>query len=199
MAIAFFTQIDIIGNYFSHLLMDKFGSKAAHFPLVKVIVLLVMAGIILLVAWYVIKRFAHVSFIQKATKIIKGVWQGLTSVRYVKHKGWFFFHTVFIWSMYLVSVQMGMWAFQETSQYGIAPSLSVLSTGSIAMILTPSGIGMYQFFVQETMGVYGLKDTFGLAFGILLWSVQFFQILISGFVAIILLPYLNKQKVHAQS
>jgi len=199
MAIAFFTQIDVIGDYFSNFLMEHVGSKAAHFSTIKIITLLVMLGTLVLVAWFVIKRFSHVSFIQKCSKILKGVWQGLTSVRYVKHKGWFFFHTVFIWAMYLLSVQMGMWAMHETSHFGIEASLSVLSTGSIAMILTPSGIGTYHVFVGGTMVPYGLDYTFGMAFGMLLWGVQFFQIAISGFVAFILLPYLNKQKVHAQS
>jgi hypothetical protein len=197
MTIAFLSQIDVIGDYFSGFLMEHFGSKAAHFSFIKILTLVVLAGTLVLVAWYVIKRFSHVSFIQKCNQILKGIWQGLTSVRYVKNKGWFFFHTVFIWAMYLLSVQMGMWSMHETSHYGIKSSLSVLSTGSIAMILTPSGIGTYHFFVAGTMEAYGLDYTFGIAFGLLLWSVQFFQILISGFVALILLPYLNKQKVHA--
>jgi hypothetical protein len=197
MAIAFFTQIDVIGHYFSTFLMDHFGSKAAHFTPVKIITILVLIGTLVLVAWFVIKRFSHVPFIQKCNQILKGIWQGLTSVRYVKHKGWFFFHTVFIWAMYLLSVQMGMWSMHETAHYGIKSSMSVLSTGSIAMIITPSGIGTYHFFVAGTMEAYGLDYSFGIAFGLLLWSVQFFQILVSGFVALILLPYLNKQKVHA--
>lgn len=197
MAIAFFTQIDIIGQNFSTFLDKHFGSKVAQFTPIKIITLIALAGAMVLVIWYVVKRFSNVAFIKKCIAILKGVWHGLTSVRYVKSKGWFFFHTVFIWAMYLLSVQMGMWSMHETSHYGLKPSMSVLSTGSIAMIITPSGIGTYHVIVKETMAAYGLQESFGLAFGLILWSVQFFQILISGFVALILLPYLNKQKVHA--
>ena len=100
--------------------------------------------------------------------------------------------------MYLASVQIGMWALQETAGYGLKTSLSVLFVGSIAMIVTPSGIGAYPEFVFRTMLLYGLAEPFGKAFGWVLWTVQFFQILIFGLIALILLPYLNKKKEYAE-
>jgi glycosyltransferase 2 family protein len=100
--------------------------------------------------------------------------------------------------MYLASVQIGMWALQETAGYGLKPSMSVLFMGSIAMIITPSGIGAYPELVMRTMVLYGLSEDYGTAFGWVLWTVQFFQILIFGLIAVVLLPYLNKKKEHAQ-
>jgi uncharacterized membrane protein YbhN (UPF0104 family) len=200
MALAIFTQSDIIGPYATDLLNKVFGSKTDGLSVTKIAILLaiVIAGIA--AVWFVFKKFSHISFIAKIKRIAQGVWQGLTSVRYVKNKGWFIFHSIFIWVMYLLSVRIGMYAMQETSIYGTKESLSVLSTGSIAMIVTPSGIGAYPLFVEETMALYGLKSSLGLAFGWLMWTVQFFQILISGFVALALLPYFNKKKpVDAQS
>lgn len=197
MATAFFTQTDIIGDYLSGLLNDLVRDKAGQTDSSK---LLWFAGITLVAIgaiWFALRTFGHFSFMQKLRKILDGVWHGLTSVRHIKKKGWFFFHTVFIWTMYLASVQIGMYAMQDTAQYGLKPSLSVLSTGSIAMILTPSGIGAYPLFIQETMLLYGLKESLGIAFGWLMWTVQFFLILISGFAAFSLLPYFNKTKINA--
>jgi hypothetical protein len=148
-------------------------------------------------AWFFFKRFSHTLFIQKIKKILRGIWDGLISVRYLKNKGWFIFHTVFIWLMYLLSVQLGMFALKETQGFGIKESLSVLSTGSIALVIpTPGGIGFYPVFVQQTMVLYGVKESIGFAFGGLLWSVQFFQMLLSGFIALILLPYFNKKPAY---
>lgn len=201
MTIAIVTQSDIIGPYATGLLNDILGSKTSGLSATKIIILLAIVVIGFAGAWYVFKKFSHISFIYKIKRIVQGIWQGLTSVRYVKSKGWFIFHSVFIWAMYLVSVRIGMYAMQETTVYGTKESLSVLSTGSIAMIITPSGIGAYPLLVQETMALYGLKESLGLAFGWLMWTVQFFQILISGFVALALLPYFNKKQKesHAQS
>lgn len=193
--IAFFTQTDIIGEYLSLKVGEVFGSgkSSGSGKGLFLIGTILVAGLV--TGWFVMRKFAHISFIQKIKTIIKGIWHGLTSVRFIKKKGWFLFHTVFIWTMYLVSVQIGMFALEDTAVYGLKPSLSALATGSIAMILTPNGIGAYPIFVQQTMELYGLRYSIGIAFGWLMWTVQTFQILISGLVALTLLPILNKKQV----
>lgn len=199
MVITIVTQTGLIGDYVYGLAQEKIGSKAQGLSVTKIVI---AVGVLLLMAAaaiYVFKKFSHNKFIAKIKKIIAGVWQGLTSVRFVKNKGWFFFHSIFIWSMYLASVQIGMWALRETEGFGIQQSMTVLFTGSLAMIVTPSGIGLYPILVMETMALYGLSETYGLAFGWVLWTVQFFQILIFGLIAVVLLPYLNKKKEIAQA
>lgn len=187
-------QVDLIGEYISNLLGSIFQSKTTSFSTTRL--LLIVAGILVAVSgiWLLFKKFAHIGFIQKIKKVVAGIWQGVISVRYLKNKKWFIFHSIFIWAMFLLSVQMGLWGLKETSGYGIKVALSVLSTGSLAMIIpTPGGIGVYPIFVQQTMLLYGLKENIGFAFGSLMWCVQFFQMLFSGFVALLLLPALNKK------
>jgi glycosyltransferase 2 family protein len=193
--ITFLTQADLIGGYISSTLQTILDSKASSLSATKIIIL---AGIVLLVITAVVvvfKKFSHIGFIQKIRTIFSGIWHGITSVRYLKKKGWFIFHTIFIWSMYLLSVQIGFWAMKETAVYSIPNALSVLTMGSLAMIVPApgGGIGVYAWFVQNTMLIYGLKETIGFAFGQLMWSVQFFFALISGFIALTLLPYFNKR------
>ena len=192
--IAFFTQTDIIGEYLSLKVGELLGSGKESRSGTGLMIMIGLLLAFILLAWFLIKKFSHIGFIQKIKTIIKGIWHGLTSVRFIKKKGWFLFHTVFIWSMYLLSVQIGMFALEDTAIYGIKPSLSTLATGSIAMILTPNGIGAYPIFVQQTMELYGLRYSIGIAFGWLMWTVQTFQILISGLVALTLLPLLNKKQ-----
>ncbi len=191
------TQIDIIGDFFSGFLYKHFGEKAQFLSSWGMIIL-IAAGIVLSVfGWWMLKKFQHIRIIGKIYNIARNVWQGLSSVRYVRRKGWLLFHTAFIWAMYFVSTYMGMWAMSETEYLGVLPSMSALSTGSIAMILTPGGIGAYPWIIQETMMLYQLKPIYGKALGWLMWSVQTFQIIISGFIALLLLPLLNKTKPHA--
>lgn len=195
--ITFFTQADLIGGYLNETLNTIVRSKTNSLSASKIIIL---AGILLLgitAVVIVFKKFSHIKFIQKIKTIFEGIWHGITSVRYLKNKGWFIFHTIFIWSMYLLSVQIGFWAMKETAVYSIPNALSVLTMGSLAMIVPApgGGIGVYAWFVQNTMLIYGLKETIGFAFGQLMWSVQFFFSLISGFIALSLLPYLNKSRI----
>jgi uncharacterized protein (TIRG00374 family) len=199
MVVTIVTQTGLIGDFVFSLAQEKVGSKAQGLSVTKIVIAVAVLLFLVGIAIYIFKKFSHITFIAKVRKIIAGIWQGLTSVRFVKNKGWFIFHSIFIWTMYLASVQIGMWALQETEGYGIKEAMTVLFTGSIAMIITPSGIGAYPILVTQTMALYGLDETYGTAFGWVLWTVQFFQILIFGLIALVLLPYLNKKKEHAQA
>jgi uncharacterized membrane protein YbhN (UPF0104 family) len=193
--ITFFTQADLIGGYINETLNKIVESKTSSLSPSKIIILLAILLLGITAVIVVFKKFSHIRFIQKIKTIFSGIWHGITSVRYLKNKGWFIFHTIFIWTMYLLSVQIGFYAMRETSVYGIPNALSVLTMGSLAMIVPApgGGIGVYAWFVQNTMLIYGLKESIGFAFGQLMWSVQFFFSLISGFIALSLLPYFNKR------
>jgi hypothetical protein len=194
-------QYDVVGGYISEIMDMIFQSKATSFSSTTLIILAAILIILVLALIYIFRSGSKLKFVQKTKTILAGIWRGIISVRYLKNKGWFLFHSVFIWSMYLLSVRLGLFALQETSVYGVKEAFSILTTGSLAMILPVSGqgLGVYPLFVQETLMLYGLGKFVAVAFGNILWSVQFFLILISGFVALILLPYLNKPKKNAQS
>ncbi|RYG06555.1 MAG: flippase-like domain-containing protein [Chitinophagaceae bacterium] len=199
-AITVVVQVDLIGEYISNLLGSIVKSKTSSFSTGKLFLVLGILLVLIAATWFIFKKLSHLGFIKKIKVIMTGIWSGVISVRYLKNKKWFIFHSIFIWVMFLVSVQIGLWALKETSGYGIKEALSVLSTGSIAMIIpTPGGIGVYPIFVQQTLLLYGLKESIGFAFGSLMWGVQFFQMLMSGFVALLLLPYLNKKSRNEKS
>lgn len=197
--ITILTQVDLIGGYINEILGEIVKSKSIS--LTKILIIVGIIAAVIAIALYIFKRYAHISFMQKLKQILISIWHGITSIRYLKNKSWFIFHTIFIWSMYLLSVRIGMYAIQETSVYGMKESLSVLTTGSLAIIIpTPGqGLGVYPIFVQKTMLLYGLKEGLGFAFGSLLWGVQFFQVIISGFIALTLMPVFNKRVTNAQS
>ena len=198
--IAFFWQIDTIGGFIKEGIATVLQSSADKLTTSKIILFVVLLFLILAAIWYVLDRYAHLKIIQKIKVIIRGVWEGLISVRKIKNKKWFFFHTAFIWAMYLLSVRIGLYALEETSIYGFKEALGVLVMGSIGMIIpTPGGIGAYQFAVQKTLYLYGLNEDLGIAFGNIMWGVQFFQMLLSGFVAFLLLAYFNKSPEYAKS
>lgn len=198
-AFTIFSQIDVIGKFASDLINKIISSKTGNIDGIKIAIVLGILVVGLLIVRFIMHRFAHIHVISKITEFIKGIWQGLISVRYVKNKGWFFFHSVTIWVCYLLSIQVGFYAMQATSNLGIKPSLSVLSLGSIGMIVTQGGIGAYPLLVQETMVLYGITENIGKAFGWLLWLVQFFLVIVFGFLSLGLLPIINRKKLqHAQ-
>ncbi|OLY92532.1 hypothetical protein BUE76_12015 [Cnuella takakiae] len=183
-----------IGDYVADTFANFFGNKSGSFSLTKVAVLTgALIAVIALVMW-VLRRFAHINFIGKVREVFTGIGQGLSSIRYVKHKGWFLFHTVLIWGMYLLSTTAGIYALQETAHLGLGGGLTTLGVGSIGMIITPGGIGAYPFLVEKLMLLYHIPDATGKALGWLLWTAQTLIILLGGMVFFALFSYFNKNK-----
>lgn len=198
--ITLISQVDIIGVYASAQLNRVFNNSTRSTGgriLNWLIIIIALVAFFAIVRW-LFKKFAHISIIQKIKEILRNIWHGLTSIRYLKNKGWFIFHTVLIWVLYLAAIRVGMAAMKETSIYGTKESLSVLCMGSIGMIATQGGVGAYPLLVQETMMLYGLTENMGKAFGWLLWLVQFFMVIIFGALSLFLLPAINRKKEDKQ-
>jgi uncharacterized protein (TIRG00374 family) len=193
--LAISTQIDLVGGYAKEL-FDQILSKLNASP--RAILLMIMIFLSLAVIFYVIyKKTRHSSFIIKIKNWMKGIVEGLVSVRQVENKPMFIFYTLAIWFLYLSSIRVGFYAMQDLVHLGWVPSLSILTFGSFAMIATQGGIGAYQFAVQKTLLLYGVKEVSGLAFGWLLWSVQTVMLFITGPISLILLFTLNKKSVRS--
>lgn len=185
----------IIGDFVSSLFGDFFKNNSGEISLTKIF--LYGGGFLFFIAilYFFLKRFGHIDAVGKIRNIIKGVLHGLQSIRYIKHKGWFLFHTVSIWSLYLLSTTLGIFALQETAQLGFGGGLTALAVGSVGMVLTPGGIGAYPLLVSKVIGLYGIDETtIGNALGWLLWTVQTIIIVMGGLVMIALFSYYNKNK-----
>ena len=140
-------------------------------------------------------KYRHLNIVIRIRSIASGIWQGLTSVRHVERSRLpaFILHTIFIWAMYLLSIRMGFYAMSSVAGLGMSAALTILSVGSLAMIITQGGIGAYQIVVQRSLALYGIPEVGGLAFGWLLWAFQTVLVLIVGLICLILLPVLNKK------
>lgn len=191
--LAISTQIDLVGGYakelFDQILLKINASPTAILSLIILFLSLGTLGYLLYI------KFRHSSFLLKIKNWIKGIVEGLISVRKVENKFMFIVYTMAIWFLYLASIRVGFYAMQDLVQLGWVPSLSILTFGSFAMIATQGGIGAYQFAVQKTMLLYGVKEVSGLAFGWLLWSVQTVMLFITGPISIALLFSLNKKSI----
>lgn len=195
LCITIFFQLDIVGSFASDLLGNIIKGESGEFNPTGIILIVVIIIVAILLIRFLFRRFSHFLFIKKINTILKGIWLGVISVRDVKQKGWFFFHTGFIWVCYLLSIRIGFYAMEQTSLYGIKESLSVLSMGSVGMIATQGGIGAYPLLVQETLMLYGLTENLGKAFGWLLWLVQFLMVIVFGFLSLGVLPVINRNKL----
>lgn len=160
------------------------------------LILLIVAAVIALAigAWMVLKKKTFKDLQAILKNIAIRVWQGLASIQHLKKRGQFIILTIVLWATYFSGGYIGFQALQETQQYGVKEAFTILSAGSIGMIISPGGIGGYALLIEGTMMLYGLQQSIAAAFGWLLWIVQTFVILIGGLLSFALLPWYNKSR-----
>lgn len=201
--IVFGITLAIQPDIYSQLVDTIFHTKKgdSHKTISSTLVLIIVAAIIFiaLAAWMIKKKKNFSDLIALFKKIASSIWQGLNSVRHLKRRWFFVFLTISMWALYLAGGYIGFMALKETQHYGINEAFTVLSAGSVGMIVTPGGIGAYAYLLQKTMEVYGLNEGIALAFGWILWLAQTTVILIGGLVSFVAIPYYNKRKLREQS
>lgn len=185
----------VIGEHVSALFGKFFSDQAGNTSATKVILAVGGLVVFLGLVYFLLRRFGHINAVSKVKNILKGVFHGLSSIRFIRQRGAFIFHSVLIWALYLASTTIGLYALRETAPLGIGGGLTTLAVGSVAMIVTPGGIGAYPLMVATLMKWYGLnEDTIGSALGWLLWSVQTLIILAGGLIFFALFSYFNKKR-----
>jgi uncharacterized membrane protein YbhN (UPF0104 family) len=97
-----------------------------------------------------------------------------------------------IWFLYFLMLYVCFFCFESTSTLGPGAGLSSLVLGSIGIMITPGGIGLYPAIIQETLLLYGLSRTTGLALGWIAWTAQTTMIFVVGGASLIMLSFARK-------
>lgn len=153
--------------------------------------------LLLLIAYFILKRaykkFAHLGIVKKIKKIIEGLKEGFLTIIHLRKRKAFLFHTFFIWTMYLLQVYVGFSALNITSGLGIGAAFSVLSLSTLAMIISPGGIGAFPIAVQQVLLIYHVDN---ISFGWLIWGVNTGIIILLGIMSFTLLHFKNKNETN---
>ncbi len=182
-AVAFFYQFD--------LLVALFLSKMPSNPTV-IIIVVVLFAIGVGVFFYLIRKSKNV-FFQKIRKFALGLFEGVVSIFKMKKRGAFLFHTLFIWSMYLLMFYVASLAIPETSSLSMGAIITGFVVGSLSMAATNGGLGTYPYGVQQVLMLYGIAGNPALAFGLLMWSSQTLMVVLFGGLSFLALPFYNRE------
>ena len=141
------------------------------------------------------KRILQWKFVQKLLEVFKGILEGLKSISKIEKPLLFIFYSFMIWVFYFLMVYLTLFALPETSHLGIMAGLSVLVLGSIGIMITPGGIGLYPVIVSQTLMLYGITKIsgIGLAMGYITWSAQTIMILLVGGLSLVLVSFKSKK------
>ncbi len=191
--LAFMIQYEVIGEYAKGLIFNLVANKRGSFSWEKtaIVVAVLVILVIALKVWF--NKFAHLPIVISLKKILRGILEGLSAIRYLKQKGLFIACTIGIWSLYIAGTWVGLYATHGTSSLGLGSAISALAFASIGMILTPGGIGAYAFFLAKVLEKNDIPFEIGYANGTLQWFAQFLMVVIVGSICLVILPIYNKK------
>ena len=190
--ITFLVQID-----FAYNLLHKIQNKpdaantasSGTMPWILGIMLLVIT-----VLFIFRHRIAALPVWLKIRQTLKNMLSGLLSFRTMQNKVGFLLHTAIIWAMYLSMIVLGFQSIRETAGLAWEAGLSVLSFGSVGMIVTPGGLGAYTGLVEKIISLYGIEKAICVAISWVIWLVPTGIIVLGGAASFLLLPFFNRKK-----
>lgn len=172
---------------------DKFAFISTDMLFGKLVLAIAVIGIIVYFVFG--KKIKQSSFFQKFFNMLLGIWEGLKSIAKIKNPLLFIGYSILIWVFYFLMIYTCLFSLPQTSELGMSAALTVLVLGSIGIMITPGGIGLYPVIVAQTLVLYGItKDSgYGDAIGWITWSAQTIMIIVVGAASLIFLS-LNKKK-----
>ncbi len=158
--------------------------------------LLAVCGV---VAFLLIKRFTRQEnqggYLGKVREFVKGLMDGLFSLKKIDNIPGFVFSTIGIWILYYLMSYVILFSIAETTGLGLMAGLSILVAGGLAMAVpVQGGIGTYHAFMTGILILYGIQQQTGLFFATLLHASQVVSILFFGSVCVLISVFISKKK-----
>lgn len=151
--------------------------------------------LILILAFVFRNTFKGTSIFKKIVEILKNFKEGFISIRSIKRKGWFYFHSVFIWVMYYLMLYSVFFAFEFTSVLNPIAGLTTFVMASFGMVApVQGGIGAWHFMAKEALALYGVANENGIIFAFVAHSSMTAMIIIIGLISVLALPFINGNK-----
>jgi len=168
-------------------------AKADHILFSPILIIVVSVIFVLIIVFR--NKISKSGFFEKLKEIITNFLEGLKTINKMKNKGWFIFHTVFIWVMYYLMLYVVFFSFDFTSGLSPIAGLTTFVLGSYGMVApVQGGIGAWHFMVTQSLMVYGVIKSNGLIFAFLAYTSMTALMVLMGLISLLVLPFVNKRK-----
>jgi glycosyltransferase 2 family protein len=164
--------------------MDQLVEKFSNLLPIVVIAVIVLLGLIVLFK----KSFKNNSIIKKIMTFWISMKDGLKSVIELKQQFGFWSATVGIWFIYYITLVFMAWAIPATATLSLGSVLVVMVMGSLGMIApVQGGIGAFHALVAYILTVYGISESAGKIFAIIVHGSQMITLIGLGLVSLVVL------------
>lgn len=139
--------------------------------------------------WAVCHYLRRYKWVEKMDGSLEKMWAGFKVLFTMKGRGWYVVLTLGIWLCYFMETYVMFEAFPFTralvhtpgSAYGLIPGLVVFVFGSFSMAIPSNGgLGPWNLAVMFALSLYGIGDTEGASFSMVMWSCQAAWLVVLG-------------------
>lgn len=151
--------------------------------------------------WSICHFCRHFRFVEKVNDSLDRMWKGFAVLFTMKGRWAYVFLTLGIWTCYYLQTYVTFQAFPFTralmdlpgSYWGLIPGLVVFVFGAFSMAVPSNGgLGPWNVAVMYALSLYGISDTRGAAFSMVMWSSQAFGLVLEGIFSAIYISWDNK-------
>lgn len=156
--------------------------------------------ILLLIGIVLILIFAYIKFKNKVIDFVKGLWEGILSVKNIEHKGKFILLSTGIWVCYYLAAYIICFALEATSHFTISDGFLIITAGTLGMMVPTSG-GAGSFHIAMKLAIAGIfislgksadfGEEVGLTYAFLSHTTQLVIMVVMGLISI---PMLAKER-----
>jgi uncharacterized protein (TIRG00374 family) len=187
-------QFPLVGDFVKSNLTTFFKTNDTWLLLLKTgVFVLLLLLLINIIKRLLVRHNGHPVMI-RVKSFIEGLKEGIATVKKMKQRRWFLFHTALIWSMYLLQIYVGFLGINELSHLGLGAACSVLTLATLAMIIMPGGLGAFPKAVSWILLLYAIDEPIGEAFGFVMWGATTFITIFFGSLFTGIMIYRNRVK-----
>lgn len=145
-------------------------SILSGFSLTGYLVTALCALVVIVMVWYFLRRF-HA--FDRGRETLRGLVDGLMSIRDVRNKWLFWAYSLGIWVSYFLHFYLTFYCFSYTEHLGPMAALVAFVVGTFAVIVpTPNGAGPWHFAVKTVLMLYGVDGNDGAMFVLIVHTLQ---------------------------
>lgn len=170
------------------------------------LLLIIASSLVALTAVFIFfrKKLMALPLVERIRQFLLGLGDGLSSIFRMKKKGWFIFHTLFIWFNYFLMTWVCVFSYGPTKLLKAFDGLFLMVVGGLGMTApVQGGFGTFHYLVEKALMIYEIVPSInpvsgselrpGLVFATIVHTGHFILTVFTGVTALILF-YVIKRK-----
>ena len=183
------TQLNQLGNF-----LEQSGAAITELSTFFISSVFVVCLILIACLWATKKYWTQWSFTQKVLVFLRGISEGLKSIKNVNNKPLFWFYSIGIWVCYVSTIVVGFSIVQGLGDLGLGAAFYISVAAGLGYVIpVPGGIGAYHYLVSKALTVLGYSDELSKAFAIVIHGGQILMFITTGAIGMLILYFARKK------